>query len=331
MAETTLDDAAILLMAIGEDAASAVFKQLSPREAELLGKSMAQLKGVADGEVADVLSRFQQQAGQTVALVADNEAYVKGVLQRALGDDRARTVMSRIAPKNESPALENLKWLDADSVAALISAEHPQIIALILAHLDSDQAAAILRKIDANLRNDAILRMATLSAVQPSALRELDDVLAGLIVHSREPMLGAMGGTKLAADILNRLGSSVEKEVLDAIREMDEDLATQIGDQMFIFADLTKLDDKGVQALLREIQTDSLVVALKGADKDLVDRICKNMSQRAAETLREDLSSKGPVRLSEVEEQQREILSTLRRLAEEGQIQLASGGDDAFV
>ena len=331
MDDAGLDDAAILLMAIGEDAASEVFKQLTPREAQLLGKSMAQMRSVADGKVENVLARFQQEASQAVSLVSDSQAYVQGVLQRALGEGRAKTVMGRIAPSPESPAIEDLKWLDPESIATMISGEHPQIVALILAHLDSEQAAGILRHLDESLRNDALLRLSTLSAVQPSALRELDDVLARLIQHTREPKLGALGGTKHAADILNKLGANVEKDVLDVIRELDEDLATAISDQLFIFADLIKLDDKAIQTLLREVQTDSLVVALKGADKELVDRICKNMSQRAAETLREDLSGKGPVRLSEVEGQQREILGAMRRLAEEGQIQIASGGDDAFV
>ena len=287
MDDAGLDDAAILLMAIGEDAASEVFKQLTPREAQLLGKSMAQMRSVADGKVENVLARFQQEASQAVSLVSDSQAYVQGVLQRALGEGRAKSVMGRIAPSPESPAIEDLKWLDPESIAAMISGEHPQIVALILAHLDSEQAAGILRHLDESLRNDALLRLSTLSAVQPSALRELDDVLARLIQHTREPKLGALGGTKHAADILNKLGANVEKDVLDVIRELDEDLATAISDQLFIGRGRPAVDGRDRRAELARLGCQSVELRLAAIGQgELHPGLCERQGHCLAERAR---------------------------------------------
>src|SRR5690606_12176373 len=217
------------------------------------------------------------------------------------------------------------------SVAELIRNEHPQIIASILVHLERDQASAVLLQFTDRLRNDVMLRIATLDGIQPNALRELNDVLTRVLAGGEKLKRKKLGGTKAAAEILNFFGSSNETATLDAIREEDPDLAQSIADQMFTFEDLNRLDDRSIQLVLREIASDSLIVALKGADAELRERIFRNMSQRAADTLREDLESKGPVRLSEVEAEQKEILKTVRRLAEEGQVMLHGGGDDAYV
>jgi flagellar motor switch protein FliG len=241
-------------------------------------------------------------------------------------------LLDRILQGRDVSGIESLKWMDPSSIAELLRNEHPQIIASILVHLERDHASAVLKNMGERQRNEVLLRIATLDGIQPQALQELNEVLSKVIAGGEKLKTMTLGGTKATAEILNFLGSSVETAAVESIRESDADLAQKILDQMFTFDNLNDLDDRGIQALLREIQSESLIVALKGADQTLRERIFKNMSSRAAEMLREDLESKGPVRLSEVEAEQREILKVVRRLADEGQIQLGSGGgDDAYV
>jgi flagellar motor switch protein FliG len=332
MDDEGLENAAILLMAMGEDAAAEVFKHLAPKEVQKIGETMAKLKTTTRDKVDQVLTRYQDDAGQQSALVENTDAYVRAVLTRALGEDKAGMLIDRILQGNDVSGIESLKWMDPDSIVELIRNEHPQIIASILVHLERDHAAGVLGKLTERTRNDVVLRIATLDGIQPNALRELNDVLSKVLSGGERLKKAAMGGTKTAAEILNFLGGSIESGVMEAIREADQEIAQKIADQMFTFEDLLKLDDRGIQLLLREVQTDSLVIALKGADPELREKIFKNMSQRAAETLREDLESKGPVRVSEVEAEQKEIMKTVKRLADEGQIMLGGGGgDDAFL
>ncbi|HEY0878402.1 MAG TPA: flagellar motor switch protein FliG [Zeimonas sp.] len=331
MNEPGLVDAAILLMALGEDAAAEVFKHLSPKEVQKLGETMSRTRTTSSERMQLVLDRFHKDAGDLRTLVDDTDEYIRAVLRRALGDDKAGLLIERILQGGDVSGIESLKWMDPQSVAELIRNEHPQIIASILVHLERDQASAVLMHLAERLRHDVMLRIATLDGIQPNALRELNDVLTKVLAGGEKLKRKKLGGTKAAAEILNFFGGSNEATVLDAIREHDADLAQRIADQMFTFEDLNRLDDRAIQLLLREIANDSLIVALKGADAELRERIFRNMSQRAAETLREDLESKGPVRLSEVEAEQKEILKTVRRLADEGQIALGGGGDDAFV
>ena len=331
MNEPGLVDAAILLMALGEDAAAEVFKHLSPKEVQRLGETMSRTRTTSRERMQSVLDRFQKDAGDLRTLVDDTDEYIRAVLRRALGDDKAGLLIERILQGGDVSGIESLKWMDPQSVAELIRNEHPQIIASILVHLERDQASAVLMHLAERLRHDVMLRIATLDGIQPNALRELNDVLTKVLAGGEKLKRKKLGGTKAAAEILNFFGGSNETVVLDAIREHDADLAQRIADQMFTFEDLNRLDDRAIQLLLREVANDSLIVALKGADAELRERIFRNMSQRAAETLREDLESKGPVRLSEVEAEQKEILKTVRRLADEGQIALGGGGDDAFV
>ncbi|MCD6682010.1 MAG: flagellar motor switch protein FliG [Burkholderiaceae bacterium] len=331
MNEPGLVDAAILLMALGEDAAAEVFKHLSPKEVQRLGETMSRTRTTSRERMQSVLDRFQKDAGDLRTLVDDTDEYIRAVLRRALGDDKAGLLIERILQGGDVSGIESLKWMDPQSVAELIRNEHPQIIASILVHLERDQASAVLMHLADRLRHDVMLRIATLDGIQPNALRELNDVLTKVLAGGEKLKRKKLGGTKAAAEILNFFGGSNETVVLDAIREHDADLAQRIADQMFTFEDLNRLDDRAIQLLLREVANDSLIVALKGADAELRERIFRNMSQRAAETLREDLESKGPVRLSEVEAEQKEILKTVRRLADEGQIALGGGGDDAFV
>jgi flagellar motor switch protein FliG len=292
---------------------------------------MAKLKVVDTDKIEAVLTTFQETADAQRSLVSDTDEYVRNVLNKALGTDKAGFLLDRILQGKDVSGIEGLKWMDAPTVTELIRNEHPQIIASILVHLERDQASSILGLMPERTRNDVILRIATLDGIQPNALKELNEVLTKVMAGSDKLKKTALGGVKTAAEILNFMGSSVETVTVESIREFDPDLAQKIMDQMFTFDNVLELDDKGIQLVLREVQGESLVIALKGADPALRDKIFKNMSQRAAETLRDDLESKGPVRVSEVEAEQKEILKIVRRLAEEGQIALGSKGEEAFV
>jgi len=281
--------------------------------------------------VETVLDDFNKTAEESAAMHVDSDAYVRSVLTRALGDDKASNLISRILQGGDTAGIEGLKWMDAPTVADLIKNEHPQIIATILVHLDHDQASDILNQFTERLRNDVVLRIATLEGIQPAALKELNDVMMRILSGSSNIKKAAMGGVRRVAEILNFMGSANETAVVDAIREYDPDLAQKILDEMFVFENLLDLDDRAVQLLLREIQSDSLILAMKGASPELREKIFKNMSQRAAEMLREDLEARGPVRVSEVESEQKEILKIVRRLADEGQIVLGGAGGEQMI
>jgi flagellar motor switch protein FliG len=256
---------------------------------------------------------------------------VKTVLRRALGDDKANLLIDRIVQGGDTAGIEGLKWMDPAAVGELLRVEHPQIVAAILVHLDFEQAAEVLKTFSERQRNEVLVRVATLDGIQPAALKDLNDVMSKVLAGGGRARRASLGGVKTAAEMINLMGASVETAVLDYIREADNDLAQKILDNMFSFDDLQKLDDKGIQAMLKEVQSESLVIALKGATPEMREMVFKNMSSRAAETLREDLESRGPVRVSEVEAEQKELLKVVRRLADEGQIVLGGGGGDGFV
>ncbi|MCV2355021.1 flagellar motor switch protein FliG [Paucibacter sp. B2R-40] len=331
MDDKGVEDAAILLMSLGEEEASEVFKHLAPKEVQKLGETIAKLKVVGRDKVEQVLTRFDAVAETQSTLVSDTDEYVRQVLRKALGEDKANLLLDRILQGSDVSSIESLKWMDAASVAELLRNEHPQIIAAILAHLDYDQTSSVLRVFTERQRNEVLVRIATLDGIQPMALKDLNEVMSQVLAGGERMRKSSLGGVKTAAEIINMLGSSVEASVLDYIREADADLAQKIMDNMFTFDDLDKIDDKGIQAVLKEVQSESLVVALKGASAELREKILRNMSTRAAETLREDLESRGPVRLSEVEGEQKEMLKIVRRLVDEGTIVMAGGGDDQFV
>lgn len=330
MSEAGIRKSAILMMSLGEGEAVEVFKYLGPKEVQKLSQTMASMESVNRSEVERVLREFMRVTEER-ANIAGSDEYIRSVLTKALGADKASTLLDRILSGNENNGIESLKWMDAVSVAELIKNEHPQIIATILAHLDQDQAAGVLGCFTERLRNDVMLRIATLEGIQPAALRDLNEVLAGLLAGGDKIKKSAMGGVRVCAEILNYMGAALESSVLASIREYDPDLAQQIQDKMFVFENLSDLDDKSIQTLLREVPSESLIVALKGTSDALRDKIFKNMSQRAAEMLRDDLEAKGAVRVSEVEEQQREILKIVRRLAEEGQVIISKGGEEGLV
>jgi len=322
----------MLLLTLGTDAAAEVLKHLGPREVQKLGHAMAAIKSVPRDKVTELIGELHEHTAKGSPLSAD-EDMIRAMLTKALGDDKAANLIGRILQGGDTAGIESLKWMDAATVADLIKNEHPQIIATILVHLEFDHAGEILKFFTERLRNDVLLRIATLDGVQPTALRELNDALTRLLAGaSSNVKKAAMGGIRHAAEILNFVGQAAETAIVDNVREYDPDLAQKILDEMFVFENLLDVDDRGIQLLLREIQSDSLILALKGASPELRDKIFKNMSQRAAEMLKEDLESKGPVRLSEVEAEQKEILKIARRLADEGQIQLGGkGGDDQMV
>ncbi len=330
-AEEGIEKAALLMFSLGSDLASEVLKHLGPKEVQKLGHAMANMPSHPRSKVEPILDELEAHSEQGSPIEA-NEEEIRAMLTKALGDDRAAHIISRVLQGSDTAGIESLKWMDAATAADLIKNEHPQIIATILVHLEYDQAGEILKHFTDRLRNDVVLRIATLDGVQPSALKELNDALSRTLSGASTVKKAAMGGVRHAADILNFVGAAAETAVIDNVREYDPDLAQKILDEMFVFDNLMEIDDRGIQTILREVQSDSLVVALKGAQEDMREKIFKNMSQRAAEMLREDLESRGPVRLSEVEAEQKEILKIVRRLAEEGQIMLGGkGGDDAFV
>ncbi|MBT9489437.1 MAG: flagellar motor switch protein FliG [Rubrivivax sp.] len=331
MDEKGLEDAAILLMSLGEEEAAEVFKHLGPKEVQRLGETIARMKSVTRERLETVINKFDTVAQDHNMLVNDTDEYVKSVLRKALGEDKANLLIDRILQGSDVTGIESLKWMDAASVAELLRNEHPQIVAAIIVHLENDQAADILKLLTERQRNEVLVRVATLDGIQPTALKDLNEVMSKVLAGGDRMKKANLGGVKSAAEILNMLGSAIETSVLDFVRENDNDLAQKIMDNMFTFDDLTNLDDKGIQALMKEVQSESLVIALKGATPELREKILKNMSSRAAETLREDLESRGPVRLSEVEAEQKEMLKIVRRLADEGQIMLSGGGDEQFV
>jgi len=325
------EKSAIMMLALGADEAAEVMKFMGPREVQKLGAAMATMKGVPAEVLEQVLVEFMAEASKSTDIGVDTDAYIRDVLTKALGDDKAAGLITRILGARDESGIESLKWMDAQTVADLIRNEHPQIIATILVHLERDHACEVLGFFTDRLRNDVVLRIATLDGVQPSALRELNDVLMKLLTGNESVKKKPMGGIRTAAEILNFMSGEFEGSVMDHLRQYDEKMAQDIMDEMFVFDNIIDIDNRGIQTILREVQSDTLIVALKGASEELREKFFQNMSQRAAGMMREDLEAKGPVRLSEVESNQKEILTIVRRLAEEGQIILGGKGEDRFV
>jgi flagellar motor switch protein FliG len=331
MADAGMEDAAILLMSLGEIEAAEVFKHLAPKEVQKLGETIARLKVVPRERLTRVLDKFSTESLEQHTLVANTDEYVKSVLRKALGEDKANLLIDRILQGSDVTGIEGLKWMDPGTVAELMRNEHPQIVAAILVHLDSDQAAEVMKCFTERQRNEVMIRIATLDGIQPAALKDLNEVMSSVLAGGEKMRKASLGGVKTASEIINQLGSALETSVLDYVRESDADLAQMLMDNMFGFDDLIKVDDKGIQAVLKEVQSESLVLALKGATPEVREKVFRNMSSRAAETLREDLDGRGPVRVSDVEAEQKEILKVVRRLVDDGQIVIAGGGADEFL
>ncbi|MBL1140479.1 MAG: flagellar motor switch protein FliG [Proteobacteria bacterium] len=323
--------AAVLLMTIGEDSAAEVLKHMGPKEVQRIGIAMTTVKDLTKDMVNGVISEFMTTVNKQTALGVGVDDYVRNVLYSALGEDKATSVIDRILLGGNSQGLEALKWMAPKSIAELIQNEHPQIIAIILSYLESDMSAEVLTVFPEKVRSDLLLRIATLESVQPAAMKKLNDTLQEQLKGSSGAQTSTIGGVKAAADILNFIDSTSEAAIMEKVKEVDEDLGQEIQDLMFVFENLNGVDDRAMQTILREVSTDSLLLAMKAADDELKEKIYANMSKRAAEMLRDDLEAKGPVKLSEVETAQKEILSIARRLADEGQISLGGGSDEELI
>lgn len=321
--------AALFFLTVGQDRAAEVLKHMSPKEVQLIGAAMAELRNVTMPMVEDVLGKFVEDIRNQTALGVNSEEYIRNLLTQALGADKASSVCDRILLGRNSKGLEQLKWMDPRAIADLIRLEHPQIVAIILSLLDSDQAAETLSYLPERSRPDLIMRVATLTGVQPAALRELDDIMERQLSGNTNVKSSTLGGIETAANILNFIESTVEASIMDHISDVNPDLSQKIQDKMFVFDDLVDVDDRGIQTLLREVSTDSLLLALRGADDELKDKIFSNMSRRAAEMLRDDLEAAPPARLSDVEAAQKDILAIARRMAEAGELSL--GGSDELI
>ncbi len=325
------DRAAVLLLTLGEENASEVLKHMGPKEVQKVGSAMAAMTNVPREQVTLVLENFTDTVQEQTALGVDSDEYIRSVMVGALGEDKAKGLMDRILLGSSNKGLEALKWMDARAVAELIRLEHPQIQAIVLSYLDNDHAAEVIKFFAERTRHDVLLRIATLDGIQPSALQELDEILERQFSGNQNVQSSAMGGVKSAADILNFVDSSIEGEIMEAIKDADAELGQQIQDLMFVFDNLIDIDDRGIQALLREVSSETLILALKGAEEGMKEKIFSNMSKRAAEMMRDDLENKGPVRLSEVEGAQKEILSIARRMSESGELVLGGKGAEQFV
>jgi flagellar motor switch protein FliG len=325
---TGTDRAAILLLTLGEKEAAEVLKQMGAKEVQRIGAAMAKLSNVSKEEVQKVIADFSTSVESHTSVGVGAEDFLRKVLVDALGHEKAAGIIDRISVGRSTKGLEALKWMDGRAVAELIRLEHPQIIAIVLAYLEADQAAEVLTHLPANTRSDIMVRIATLDGVQPSALSELDDIMEKTFAGKGTTRTSALGGAKAAAEIINNLEPSQEGVIMEQITQTDEALGSRIQDLIFVFDNLLEIDDRSMQELLRQVASDKLLLAMKGAEDSMKEKIFKNMSQRAAEMLKDDLESKGPVKISEVEGAQKEILQTARKLAEAGTIQLAGKGEE---
>ena len=328
---TGIDKAAVFLMTLGEESAAQIIKHLGPREVQKIGSAMAALQNVSREMVKSTVEDFIQQLQQQTSLGIGNDDYIRKVLNAALGEDQAKVMIDRILLGGNTKGLDSLKWMEARSIVELIRFEHPQVIAIVLSYLDSDHAAQVLGQLPENTRADLTMRVAAMDGVQPAAMQELNDMLEAQLRGGSGGPTAGLGGLKCAANILNFVERSVEAKISETISDVDAELSAKIQDLMFTFDNLAAIDDRGIQALLREVSSENLVLALKGTDDVIKTKIFKNMSQRAADMLRDDLENRGPVKLSDVERAQKEIITIARRLAEEGQISLGGAGAEAMV
>ena len=323
--------AAILLLSIGEKEAAAVLKFMSAKDVQRVGAAMAQMANVSRAEVMSVLEDFQRRVEGQTSLGGDNDDFIRKTLVSALGEHKAAGLIDRILSGRSSKGLEALKWMDARAIAEMVRLEHPQIISIILAYLEPEQSADVLGNLPAHIRSDVVLRVATLVGIQPVALQELDLIMERQFSSNSAARTAVLGGLKVAANIINCLKPNVESALMEELSKADEGVAAKIQDLLFVFDNLIEVDDRGMQELLRQVPSDQLLLAMKAAEDVLKEKIFKNMSQRAAETLREDLASRGPVKLAEVEAAQKEILLAARKLAEAGTISLGGKGGDDYV
>ena len=326
-----VEKAAILLLSLSEEDAAQILKHLEPKQVQKVGLAMAQMTDLNQAKISAVHRLFIEQIQNFSTIGFQSEEFIKRALTAALGEEKAANLIDQIVLGGGAKGLDSLKWMDSKQVTNIIRNEHPQIQTIVLSYLEPEQSAEILSQFPEKVRLDLTMRIANLEEVQPAALQELNEIMEKQFAGQAGTQTAKMGGLKAAADILNYMDTNIEGQLMDSIREHDEEMAQQIQDLMFVFENLIDVDDRGIQTLLREVQQDVLMKALKGTDENLKEKIFKNMSKRAAELLQDDLEAMGPVRVSDVEAAQKEILSTARRLSDAGEIMLGSGGGDDFL
>ncbi|MCH1920583.1 flagellar motor switch protein FliG [Shewanella sp. A3A] len=326
-----IEKTAILLLSLSEADAASILKHLEPKQVQKVGMMMANMAEFGQERVQAVHKLFLDNIQKYSSIGFNSHEFIKKALTAALGEDKAGNLIEQIVMGSGAKGLDSLKWMDARQVASIIQNEHPQIQTIVLSYLEPDQAAEIFSQFPENTRVDLMMRIANLEEVQPAALQELNDIMEKQFAGQGGAQAAKMGGLKAAANIMNYLDTGIESQLMETMRESDEEMAQQIQDLMFVFENLIDVDDRGIQVLLREVQQDVLQKALKGADDNLKEKILGNMSKRAAELLRDDLEAMGPIRVSEVEVAQKEILSIARRLSEAGEIALGGGGGDEFL
>ena len=326
-----VEKAAILLLSLSEEDAAQILKHLEPKQVQKLGTAMASMEDMTQNKITAVHKHFIEEIQNYSTIGFQSQEFVRKALTAALGEDKAANLIDQILMGGGAKGLDSLKWMDSKQVASIIRNEHPQIQTIVLSYLDAEQSAEIIAQFPEKVRLDLMMRIANLEEVQPAALQELNEIMEKQFAGQAGAQAAKMGGLKSAADIMNYLDTNIEGQLMDAIREQDEEMSQQIQDLMFVFDNLADVDDRAMQTILREVQQDALLKAIKGADEEVKEKITKNMSKRAAEMLLDDLEAMGPVRISEVEAAQKEILSVARRLADAGEIMLGGGGGDEFL
>jgi flagellar motor switch protein FliG len=326
-----IEKASILLLSLSEDDAAQILKFMQPKQVQALGSAMAAMDDMTQSKINSVHKHFIEEIQNYSTIGFKSEDFVRRTLTTALGEDKAAHLLDQILAGAGAKGLESLKWMDSKQVANIIRNEHPQIQTIVMSYLEPEQSAEIMAQFPEKVRLDLLMRVANLEEVQPAALQELNEIMEKQFAGQAGAQAAKMGGLKSAANIMNYLDTNIEAQLMDAMREQDEEMSQQIQDLMFVFDNLIDVDDRGIQAILREVQQESLMKAIKGADEELRAKITGNMSKRAAEMLVDDMEAMGPVRLSEVETAQKEILSIARRLADAGEIVLSGGGGEEFV
>lgn len=323
--------AAILMMVVGEDTAAQILRTLTPTEVQQLGEAMYTVEGVDHDTVDGVLNEFLGIVSTQTGLGVGAGGYVRQVMDRALGTHKAQSVLSRIIPSNSERPIEILDWMDPSAVAELILDEHPQIMALVIASLDYAQGAEVLKLLPVEAQAEIIRRIATLNTVQPEALRDLEEVMRAKFKANTTLRASQIGGVKAAARIMNFTRQDTEERIMKDLRKEDKALTEEIQDNLFVFDYLIKSDERALQTVLREVDAEVLVLALKGADSVLKDKLLSCISQRAAANIQDEMDAMGPVRLSQVQEAQKTVITIARRLSDEGKITLAGRGGEKMV
>ena len=328
---TGTQKSAILMMLLGEDEASEILKNLTPKEVQHLGSAMYSVEGLDQDTVNKVLDEFLAIIKEQTSLGLGAGNYIQNVLNKALGQDKAQSILGRITPAESNNAIEILEWMDSRAIAELIQDEHPQIIALIISYLEPAQGSDVLVMLDEKIQPEIVKRIATIQTVQPDALRDLELVMQKKFAANTSLRASQVGGVKAAAQIMNFMKGEDEQKIFKEVAKFSKNLMTEIQEAMFVFDNLIKSDDKSLQMILRSVETEDLVLAMKGADEVLRDKLFSCMSQRAAANIQDEMEALGPVRLTEVQEAQKRIINAARRMSDEGTIVLAGRGGDDYV